>query len=186
MMIQNYSPLMYRTVPKRPDKVKSKGEARTSKFSLEVQAEFSDNVAINNRLRTNGLPGVATHGHYPGGEDLNNNVIVTNEICGNSVDTEDAAPPGPTGINVYGFSAITGTVIARNVIKDEDVDITVKTAAQADAHLNDLLGKQSVGVHNLGTSTINVTENWWRCSHGPGAEGCASVTGSGVLFTPWL
>ncbi len=71
------------------------------------------------------------------------------------------------------------------MIKDEAVDIVANTPAPVDAHLNNLLGKQT-GVNNLGAGTVDATENWWGCSGGPGANGCASVAGPGVLFTPWL
>lgn len=154
-------------------------------FTFLPGGTVSGNVVINNRLRNNGLPGVAFHAHGPD-EDLNDNVIVGNEISGNGADTEDAATPGPTGINVYGFSPITGTVISQNVIKDEADDIVVSTDAQVDVHLNSFFD-HTVGVNNLGTGTVDATENWWGCSGGPGAEECASVDGSGeVLLTPWL
>jgi hypothetical protein len=141
------------------------------------------NVVINNRLIGNGLPGVAMHAHTPG-EFLNDNVIVGNEISGNGADTDDAAIPGPTGINVFGVSPIPGTVISQNVIKDEAVDIVANTPASVDVHLNGLLGKQTA-VDNLGSGTVDATENWWGCS-GPLANGCASAAGPGVLSTPWL
>jgi len=132
----------------------------------------------------NGLPGVAMHAHTPG-EFLNDNVIAGNVIAGNGADTEDAATPGPAGINVFGASPITGTIISGNVIKDEAVDIVANTSALVDAHFNDLLGKQT-GVANIGGGIVNATENWWGCSAGPGANGRASVSGSGVLSVPWL
>jgi hypothetical protein len=142
------------------------------------------NVVINNRLKDNGLPGVAMHSHTPG-QNLNDNLIVGNRISGNGADTEDAATPGPTGINVFGVSSITGTVISGNVIDDEAVDIATKTPAQVNVHLNDLLGEK-IGVDNLGTGTVDATENWWGCPGGPGAEECTTVKGPGVFFTPWL
>ncbi len=153
-------------------------------FTFLPGGTVSGNVVINNQLRNNGLPGVAFHAHGLG-EVLNDNVIVGNQISGNGADTEDAATPGPTGINVFGVSPITGTVVSQNVIKDETDDIVANTPALVDAHLNDLLGKQT-GVANLGSGTVNATENWWGCSGGPGANGCASVSGSGVFSTPWL
>jgi len=154
-------------------------------FGFIPGATVSGNVVINNRLTRNGLPGVAMHGHYPGGEVLNDNIIAGNEISGNGADTEDAATPGTTGINIYGYSPITGIVISQNQIKDEADDIVVNTAAQVDAHLNSFSGR-GVGIDNLGSGTVDATENWWGCFAGPGATGCASVVGSGVTSTPWL
>jgi hypothetical protein len=52
-------------------------------------------------------------------------------------------------------------------------------------HFNDLLGGQ-VGVDNIGTGTVNATENWWESQRGPGAERGTKVEGTGVTFSPWL
>jgi hypothetical protein len=65
------------------------------------------NVIINNRLTHNGLPGVAMHSHTAG-QNLDDNVIVSNYIAFNGPDTADAATPGPTGINVFGVSPVSG------------------------------------------------------------------------------
>jgi len=156
-------------------------------FGFLPGATVSGNVVIYNRLTNNGLPGVTFHAHNTGGgpEVLNDNIVVGNWISGNGADTQDAATPGTTGINVYGYYPITGTVISQNVIDNEAYDIVVNTDAQVDAHLNGFLGR-TVGVDNLGSGTVDATENWWGCFGGPGAKGCASVEGSGVLFTPWL
>lgn len=142
------------------------------------------NVVIGNKLTNNGLPGVALHSHTPG-QNLNNNAIIANRISGNHADTDDAATPGPTGINIFGVSPIIGTMVSQNVITDEAVDVAVNTPGYVDVHLNDLLGKP-VGLANLGTGTVDATENWWGCAAGPGAPGCSSVTGSNVFVNPWL
>lgn len=153
-------------------------------FTFLPGGTVSDNVVSNNQLEDNGLPGVAFYAHGPD-EVLNDNLIVGNQISGNGADTEDAATPGPTGINVFGVSPITGTVISQNVISQEDYQVVVNTPTQVNVHLNNFLDK-TVGVDNLGAGTSDATENWWGCSGGPGAQGCASVGGSGVLSTPWL
>lgn len=150
------------------------------------------NVVIDNDLTNNGLPGVALHNHVaPGPGDpavnLNDNVITNNRISGNGADTEDAATPGPTGINVFGLVPITGMIISGNVIDNEQDDIVANTPApaQLNVHLNDLVGA-SIGVLNLGTGTVDATENWWGSPGGPGARGATTVSGSGITFTPWL
>ncbi len=145
----------------------------------------SGNVVIHNRLIGNGLPGFTMHSHAPG-QDLTNNVIVGNYISGNHADTEDAATPGPTGINVFGVSPASGTVIAQNVIDHEAFNIVVNTPAQVDVHLNNF-DDNSVGIDNIGGGSANATENWWGCPKGPaGGKQCATVMGPNVLFTPWL
>jgi hypothetical protein len=117
--------------------------------------------------------------------NLNDNVIAGNRISGNGADTDDAATPGPTGINVFGLAPITGTIISENVIDDEAVDIATNTPAQVNVHLNDLLDGK-IGVDNIGAGTVDARENWWGCAGGPGDEGCTTVKGAGVFFTPWL
>jgi hypothetical protein len=149
------------------------------------------NVVINNRLKGNGLPGVAMHNHAslppPAPPvNLNDNAIVGNHISGNGPDTDDAVTPGPTGINVFGLASITGTLITGNVIEDEADDIVANTPGQVNVHLNDLLGGDTnIGVDNIGTGTVDATENWWGCPQGPDKDGCTTVSGA-VSFTPWL
>jgi parallel beta-helix repeat protein len=147
------------------------------------------NVVMGNVLEDNGLPGVALHSHAPN-QNLDDNVIIDNEIAGNGKDTEDAATAGPTGINVFGCSfggcaPVTGTIILRNRIRREGIDIAANTPGTVAAHFNDLLGKKT-GVDNLGSGTVDAAENWWGCSGGPGKPGCADIKGAGVSFAPWL
>jgi hypothetical protein len=146
-------------------------------------AQNYGNVVIGNKLTDNGLPGVTMHSHTPG-QNLNNNSIIANQISGNHADPDDATP-GPTGINVFGISPVRGTTISQNIIKEEAVDIAVDTPATVDIHLNDLLGRK-IGVANLGSGSVDATENWWGCVRGPGAPGCSTVSGPNVLFQPWL
>ena len=149
------------------------------------------NVVINNELKDNGLPGVALHNHGVAPMDtpavnLNDNLIAGNRISGNGADTEDAATPGPTGINVFGVAPVTGTIISGNVIDDEAVDIATNTPAQVNVHLNDLLGgRKTIGVNNI-SATVDATENWWGSPAGPGKGGATTVSGTGVSVTPWL
>jgi hypothetical protein len=54
------------------------------------------------------------------------------DIVANHQDSDDAATPGPTGINVFGVSPIEGTIISQNVIKDEAVQIAVNASPRRD------------------------------------------------------
>lgn len=148
------------------------------------------NVVIHNEIRNNGLPGVTMHNHawsaFAPPVNLNDNVIVGNHISGNAADTQDAATPGPTGINLYSVAPVWGTVISQNVIDDEAVDVAFKApAGHVEVHLNNFFD-MGVGVDNLGAGTVSGTENWWKCPRGPGASGCATVEGTGVTIAPWL
>ena len=153
-------------------------------FTFLPGGTVSGNVVIGNQITNNGLPGVAFHAHGTG-EDLNDNMIVANQISGNGADTEDAATPGTTGVNVFGLSAITGTIVVQNTIDGEADDVVLNTPAEAQVNFNDFLDAQ-YGVDNIGTGTANASQNWWGCSGGPSAAGCALAGGPGVQFVPWL
>lgn len=150
------------------------------------------NVVVNNTLTDNGIPGVAMHAHSPGAT-LSDNMIAGNHISGNGADTEDTATPGPTGINVSGgddgfgnpLAVITGTVIAGNVIENETIGIAVKTNALVGAHLNDFINP-ATGVDNLDGGSVDARLNWWGCAGGPGAPGCAGISGTNILDLPFL
>ena len=153
-------------------------------FGFMPGARVSGNVVAGNRMIGNGLPGFAMHGHS-GLEILNDNVITGNYVTGNGADTEDAATPGPAGINIYSAGAVSGIVISQNVIKDEAADIVIHTSAPVRANLNNLNGN-GLGLANTGKGTVDATNNWWGCAGGPGASGCSSVSGSNVTVFPWL
>src|SRR5581483_10766863 len=142
------------------------------------------NVVIGNISTGNKLPGIAMHSHAPG-QNLTNNVIAGNRVSGNGPDTDDAATPGPTGINIFGVSPASGTIVSQNIISGESVDIAVKNPAYIDVHLNDLFGR-NIGLVNLGTGRVDATENWWGCVKGPSAPACTHISGPNVFFTPWL
>jgi parallel beta-helix repeat protein len=160
--------------------------AGTGMFASVPGAQTYGNVVINNRLIGNQNAGVAMHSHTPN-QILNDNQIIGNYIAGNQADSEDAATPGSVGINVFGVSPVTGTMILQNVFSDEAFDVVVNTPAQVDIHLNSF-PDHGVGVDNLGTGTANATENWWGCPQGPdsGKETCATAGGPEVNTTPWL
>jgi parallel beta-helix repeat protein len=158
------------------------------------------NVVVHNRLVGNGLPGVTMHNHAaPGVQgvppeappvEFNDNVILGNYISDNAQDSEDAATSGPTGINIFSLAPITGTLISQNEIQREALDIVMNVPGTgnipvAQIHLNQF-AEDEVGIQNVGTALLDATENWWGCPGGPTASDCATISGTGVLFTPWL
>jgi parallel beta-helix repeat protein len=181
------------------NEVSYNGDAGVGIFAPGPGSKAYANVVVGNRMRGNGIPGVSMHNHaapgvgpVPAGAPpvvFNDNMIIGNDISGNGADDGDAATSGPTGINVFSLAPMTGTVIAQNIIGDEALDIVIKTPAAAgfafQVHLNNLAGN-NVGLQNAGAAGVNATMNWWGCSGGPGANGCTTVSGTGVVFTPWL
>jgi parallel beta-helix repeat protein len=168
-------------------------------FAPGPGSRASGNLVINNRLRGNGLPGVTMHNHAapgvngvpPGAPEpnFNDNVILGNDISANAQDFEDAATSGPTGINIFSVAPMRGTIISQNVIHQEALDIVIKVPATGNVpavqiHLNNLPGR--VGLQNAGAAQVNATQNWWGCPRGPGANGCSAISGTNVLFVPWL
>ena len=148
------------------------------------------NVVIGNDLYDNGLPGVTMHNHaaVPGAPPVffNDNVIVANHIYGNAADTADAATSGTTGINVYSVAVMTGTIIAQNDIRDETIDIAFNAPAGSTliAHFNDF-NNRSTGIDNIGSGSIDATNNWWDCANGPSTH-CSSAIGSNIATSPFL
>lgn len=174
--------------------------------------QVSANLVVGNTLIGNGLGGVTLHTHVGPGffvppDNMDGNQIIGNYIAKNLADQFDTATPGTVGININsggGGSPVLGTVIAQNVITNEDVDIAINTPAPAevDIHRNNLLGG-NMGVADVCTydnpgglnpagvdvctgSIIDATKNYWGCSNGPGNPGCTTVSGSDILFSPWL
>ncbi len=161
----------------------------------------SGNVIIDNQLTNNGLGGVALHSHVGPAfglpaDTFSGNKIIGNIISGNRADTADTATPGSVGININsgsGGTPVLGTVIERNVIRDEDVDIAINTPAAVNIHLNDLLGGK-IGVADvcgfdgasICTGNIDATENFWGCHTGPSGLSCSKASGSDIRWAPWL
>jgi parallel beta-helix repeat protein len=156
-------------------------------FAAAPGAQNWGNVVVGNTSTGNALPGVAMHSHSPL-QNLNDNLIVGNQISGNGPDG-DPGTTVPTGIDVFadeahGAAPITGTVITQNTFKGEGIDIAVATSGGVTARFNSFFAP--VGVANLGTGAVDATLNWWKCSGGPGANGCSTASGLGILTTPWL
>lgn len=152
------------------------------------------NVVVANYLTENGLPGVAMHAHAPN-QVLNDNLVLGNTLINNAADTEDAATPGPTGVNIYSLLPVSGNMVIGNSIQGEAVDVAVKapgipepsTLVPAVVQFNSL-GGNGVGVLNASDgTTVNAVENFWSCPNGPTITGsCSMVSGPNVLWAPWL
>jgi parallel beta-helix repeat protein len=163
--------------------------------------KVSDNIVVGNILTGNGLGGVSLHTHVGPAfglpaDNMDGNIIVGNIIHSNLADLFDTATPGRVGININsggGGSPVSGTVISRNTIWDEDIDIAINTPAIVQVHQNNLLGGE-IGVGNIcafdgGVCTgsgINAILNYWGCSAGPNEPGCTSTSGSNISYSPWL
>lgn len=166
-----------------------KGEgAGVGIFAANPSGAAYSNVVVNNTLTGNDLPGVAMHSHTPN-QNISNNVVVGNTISGNGPDTDDAATPGPTGINVSGVSPVTGTIISGNQISGEMVAVAINAPGEARVQHNSFTGK--IGVANLGRGgMVNADTNWWGCNQNPSYPiaafgGCALTMGP-VSITNWV
>jgi hypothetical protein len=156
-------------------------------FTGPPGAQNWGNVVVGNTLINNGLPGVALHSHAPF-QTLRDHLIAGNTISGNGPDS-DPGTTVSTGIDVFsdpapGVAPITGVIITGNTIRNEGIDVAIKTPGLVAVHLNNLLGDQ--GIANLGTGLVDATLNWWKCAGGPAANGCSTITGAGVQSAPWL
>ncbi len=159
-------------------------------FAAAPGAANYANTVSGNTLRNNALPGVAIHSHAPG-QMVTDHIITGNTISGNGSDGDLGASLPTMGISITNYppvptNPITGIVISENIFKGEGADIAVFAGAGSgvDAHFNSLFGP--VGIDNLGAGSLSATANWWKCSKGPGANGCSTVLGSGVTTDPWL
>jgi parallel beta-helix repeat protein len=154
-------------------------------FTGPPGGQNNGNVVVNNVLADNALPGVALHTHAPF-QSLNDHLIMGNQIFGNGPDG-DPGTTVPTGISIFSpVVPLTGIVIAQNVFKREGIDIGINVVAGSTitAHFNSFFG--DVGIDNIASGLISATANWWKCPGGPGANGCSTVTGTGITTGPWL
>jgi parallel beta-helix repeat protein len=156
-------------------------------FTGPPGAQNWGDVVIGNTLTGNGLPGVSLHSHTPL-QKLTDILIAGNTISGNGPDS-DPGTTVPTGIDVFsdtdaGAAPITGVMIVGNTIRSEGIDVAIKTPGAVAVHLNNLF--DDLGIDNLGTGSVDATMNWWKCSNGPGSNGCSSFVGAGVQTSPWL
>jgi parallel beta-helix repeat protein len=163
------------------------GGAGIGIFASIAGARSYSNVVVENVVSGNGLPGIAMHSHTPD-QLLRDNMIVGNTASNNGADTEDAATPGPTGINLYSLDEEPGNIISGNTITAETYGIAIKDPSPVEVVFNSFAGLK-VGVDNIGTvGAVDATDNWWGCILGPtfGGGGCASVLGIKVASEPWL
>ena len=143
------------------------------------------NTVVDNYSARNGLPGVAMHAHTPN-QTFNDNLIVGNTLVDNAADTDDAATPGTTGINLYTVSPAPGTMILLNTIRSERYDVVVNDPSSVLVEFNSLLGAGRVGLSNQGTGFVDATDNFWGCAAGPGFSNCSNVLGNNILYIPVL
>ncbi|HKV53779.1 MAG TPA: right-handed parallel beta-helix repeat-containing protein [Candidatus Binataceae bacterium] len=187
------SPGVYRNLV-RSNNSHDNGAAGVGSYTPTPGTASHDNTFLDNTLVNNGQGGVLLHSHAPG-QNLNGNVIEGNQIRGNGgdPDSEGANPPS-VGIVVFSDASahaapLTGIVVRKNTIHDEDVDLFVGTSAvNLTPSLNNLFpsSRTTVGLNNAGTGTIKAAHNYWGCPSGPGSGGCSSVEGSGVSTNPPL
>jgi hypothetical protein len=150
------------------------------------------NFVTGNSVYNNGMPGIAMHNHAYApapapGVNLNDNVIARNSIFDNAADTGDAFTAGTTGINVYSLAPITGLIINENVFGSQDINIALKMpGGSVEAHFNDFnntgVGIQNAGIPNVGSATVDATDNWWNCPPGSSSN-CATSIGPKVNGT---
>ncbi len=147
------------------------------------------NVVIDNDIRANGATGVAIHNHAASPSappvNMNDNLIVGNRFSGNDPDNPGAPTSGPTSINIFSKRPITHTVVSQNTLDSKAIDVGFSVpTGQLNVRFNDF--SAGLGIDNLGTETVDATENWWNGPTGPNHVHCATVHGSGVSDTPWL
>ena len=146
-----------------------------------------DNIVIGNTLMNNAQPGVAVHSHS-NNQNLGDNLIVNNTISGNGFD--GGVSTMKAGISVFadptgGAAVIDGTLIAGNTISNEDAGVWIgSNATTVSVHNNNLAGS-TVGVLADGQASADANWNYWGCSGGPTASGCATTQGT-VDAAAWL
>ena len=96
-----------------------------------------NNLVVDNEASGNGLAGIAMHAHLPGGEDIDGNVLVHNDLGTNNVGGDGFdGPPGPTDFQTTGiaiYSAPTAhMVISHNHIHDNAIGIWLSKTVTAD------------------------------------------------------
>ncbi len=115
-------------------------------------------------------------------------MIVNNTISGNGFD--GGVSTMKAGISVFadptgGAAVIDGTLIAGNTISNEDAGVWIgSNATTVSVHNNNLAGS-TVGVLADGQASADANWNYWGCSGGPTASGCATTQGT-VDAAAWL
>jgi len=155
-------------------------------FAGPPGAQQWGDVITGNVLANNGLPGVVLHAHGPF-QRLSDHLIANNTIYGNGPDS-DPGTTVPTGVVVFGDDEhgappVEGVKVIGNRVFGEAIDVAVKTSGAVGVHQNNLF--DTIGVQNLGAGSVDATLNWWKCSSGPGRNGCGETSGD-VRVNPWL
>jgi len=100
-----------------------------------------DNVVVGNEASGNGLAGIAMHAHLPGGESIDGNVFLHNDLGMNNVGGDGFdGPPGPTDFQTTGlaiYSAVPAHMVIRdNCVHDNAIGLWLSTTITAH-HLED-------------------------------------------------
>jgi hypothetical protein len=150
------------------------------------------NTVTRNRFFGNAMAGLMVHNDANFGDtgsspnpDVSRNALVGNYFAGNGADPFNSAA-GTAGISIYGVSPIVDLLVTGNIIVLEDTAVAVNSGAELSLNLNAFqFVKLGVASFNA-LGTVNARENWWGCSGGPGAWGCAGIKGDAIAYTPWL
>ena len=100
-----------------------------------------DNLIVDNEASGNGLAGIAMHAHLPGGENVDGNAFVHNDLGTNNIGGDGFdGPPGPTDFQTTGiaiYSAVPAhMVFSHNKIHDDSIGIWVSASINAELHHN--------------------------------------------------
>jgi hypothetical protein len=117
-----------------------------------------DNVVKDNSVAGNGLAGITIHSHAPGqdvnGNQISGNIVGQNALDGNSADggpgDSDFNALGTIGILVGSVTPVTGTVIAGNLISNNNTGIWTTNNVSGDFTHN-VFFQDKVAVSNTNT-----------------------------------
>jgi parallel beta-helix repeat protein len=149
-------------------------------------AESSNSIVRGNRV-TGSIIGIQFLGPGSGSEIVDNHIDETDYavvISGGGPHTarDNLLEANDTAIH---FSNTTGSAAIDNRIVGNGVGVSAMvTFSNVALHGNHIVGN-GVGASNQAPEALDASGNWWGCPHGPGAEGCDTISGN-VLVHTWL